>query len=171
MKGSLKESLKESSKENSKESTKEILKGSLKECSKIDLENKLTLHKNIQTFLVMGGMGSGFLDSTETFDPMVGSWAASAKLPQAIIGIRATNINDRVLIFGIINLDSCHKRCRDSRNIMIAGGLDSSSNVLDDILEYDLVEDTIIPVGHMIQARFMHAISVVKVEDYLQWCQ
>ena len=54
-------------------------------------------------FLVTGGDdGSNLLDSTETFDPMLGSWAASgAKLPQPMGGLRAANINDRLLIFGI----------------------------------------------------------------------
>ena len=40
----------------------------------------------------------------------------------------------------------------------------------DDILEYDPEEDTITSVGHMIQARDRHAISVVSAADYLQWC-
>ena len=44
-------------------------------------------------FLVTGGYvryGSDFLDSTETFDPLVGSWTASqAKLPRPMDGIRA----------------------------------------------------------------------------------
>ena len=42
-------------------------------------------------FLVTGGYdGSDFLDSTETFDPLVGSWTASrAKLPRPMSGIRA----------------------------------------------------------------------------------
>ena len=54
-------------------------------------------------FLVTGGYDDGKdrLDSTETFDPMVGSWAASeAKLPQPMSSLSAANINDRVLIFG-----------------------------------------------------------------------
>ena len=43
-------------------------------------------------FLVAGGWddGNDRLDSTETFDPMVGSWTASrAKLPKPMYGIRA----------------------------------------------------------------------------------
>ena len=56
-------------------------------------------------FLVTGGYADGKdrlgLDSTETFDPMLGSWAASeAKLPQPMSSLSAANINDRVLIFG-----------------------------------------------------------------------
>ena len=53
--------------------------------------------------------------------------------------------------------------------IIIAGGEDND-DIYDDILEYDPEEDTITSVGHMTQARAMHAISVVPAEDYLQWC-
>ncbi len=53
-------------------------------------------------FLVTGGDDGDYLDSTETYDPMLGSWAASgAKLPRPMYGPKAANINDRVLIFGI----------------------------------------------------------------------
>jgi len=98
-------------------------------------------------FLVTGGYYDGYyLDSTETFDPLVGSWTASrAKLPRPMYGIRA-------------------------ENSLLFGGQDSDLNYHDDILEYDLEEDTITLVGRMIQARAWHAISVVPAGDYLQWC-
>ena len=52
-------------------------------------------------FLVTGGTGSDLFDTTETLDPMLGSWAASeAKLPRPMCNLRAANINNRVLIFG-----------------------------------------------------------------------
>ena len=53
--------------------------------------------------------------------------------------------------------------------IIILGGY-GDNNYHDDILEYDPEEDTITSVGHMIQARGSHAISVVSAADYLQWC-
>ena len=45
-------------------------------------------------FLVTGGHdGSDNLDSTETFDPLVGSWTTSrAKLPRPMRGLMAENI-------------------------------------------------------------------------------
>ena len=54
--------------------------------------------------------------------------------------------------------------------IIIAGGYAGGNDYYDDILEYDPEEDTITSVGHMIQARGGHAISVVPAADYLQWC-
>ena len=41
------------------------------------------------------------LDSTETYDPSLGSWRAGAALPSPMEGPRAANIDNRVLIFGI----------------------------------------------------------------------
>ena len=52
-------------------------------------------------FLVSGGYdGSKNLDSTEIFDPSIGSWKAGAALPSPVHGLRATNIDNRVLLFG-----------------------------------------------------------------------
>ena len=54
--------------------------------------------------MVTGGKQSGSSDTTDTtevFDSNLGSWAVSeAKLPHPMRGLRATNIDDRVLIFG-----------------------------------------------------------------------
>ena len=51
--------------------------------------------------LTGGYTGSDRLDSTETYDADVGSWAtAGAKLPRPMYGLRIANIDDRVLIFG-----------------------------------------------------------------------
>ena len=61
-------------------------------------------------FVVTGGLDSwGYdavlLDSTEIFDPLVGSWVGSgqsgAKLPRLMAGLRGEVINDRLLFFGI----------------------------------------------------------------------
>ena len=49
-----------------------------------------------------------FLDSTELYDPSVGSWVvAGAKLPRPMSDLKAINIDDRVLMFGnfLINLN------------------------------------------------------------------
>ena len=50
-----------------------------------------------------GGYGSDYhyLDSTELYDSGAGTWTtAAAKLPSPMSDLRATNINDKVLIFG-----------------------------------------------------------------------
>ena len=58
-----------------------------------------------QVLLVTGGLGldgSQSLDSTEVYNPSVGGWAITgAKLPIPMFGLKAINIDDRVLIFGI----------------------------------------------------------------------
>lgn len=52
-------------------------------------------------FLVSGGWaGSGYLDSTEIFDPSLISWRAGAALPSPRSGLKATNIDNRIFLFG-----------------------------------------------------------------------
>ena len=64
--------------------------------------NSDNLH--IQVLLVTGGIGSDhtlyFLDTTEVFDPSVGSWTAGARLLRPMWGLRAAYIAEQVLIFG-----------------------------------------------------------------------
>ena len=57
-----------------------------------------------------------------------------------------------------------------SKEHIIAGGI-YDRNSSDDILEYIHNEDTIVSIGHMIQAREDHAVSVVQAKDYFKWCQ
>ena len=57
-------------------------------------------------------------------------------------------------------------------NILIAGGggYGPIGTKFDDILEYDPVEDSVVSVGHMLLPRTSHAVNVVQVQDYAQWC-
>ena len=56
-------------------------------------------------FLVTGGSstssGSGRLDSTEIYDPDLGSWKDGAALPGPRNSLTAATIANRILIFGI----------------------------------------------------------------------
>ena len=60
---------------------------------------------------------------------------------------------------------------------ILAGGHDGDaldkSNYLDTILEYDydITGESYTQIGTMIQARNWHAISVVKYQDFSEWCQ
>ena len=59
----------------------------------------------VQVFLVAGGYAgggnAGYLDSTELYDPSVGSWVvAAAKLPTPMRAFNGVNIDNRVLFFG-----------------------------------------------------------------------
>ena len=52
-------------------------------------------------YLVSGGTDGYTLDSTELYDPSLGRWAvAGSRLPGARYGLRAANIDDRILLFG-----------------------------------------------------------------------
>ena len=54
-----------------------------------------------------------------------------------------------------------------------AGGIEAigSYDSLNTILEYDITGDSYKQIGTMIKARYYHAISVVKYEDFSEWCQ
>ena len=54
-------------------------------------------------FIVSGGTqtGSDYLDSTEIFDPDLGTWRSGAALPSPRDSLRAASIANRVLIFGL----------------------------------------------------------------------
>ena len=60
-------------------------------------------------------------------------------------------------------------------HIILAGGSEGSWPAeivdLDTILEYDITGDSYTQIGTMTQARFGHAISMVKFEDFSEWCQ
>ena len=64
------------------------------------------IHKiSFKIFIVSGGYDDwsdgNYLDTTETFDTVTGSWATSgAKLPQPMSSLRAANIDDHIFIFG-----------------------------------------------------------------------
>ena len=55
---------------------------------------------------------------------------------------------------------------------IFVGGYEGSYTV-DTILEYDITgdSDSYIQTGTMIHPRDWHAISVVKYEDFSQWCE
>ena len=57
-------------------------------------------------FLVTGGHDLGYynyiLSTTEIFDPDIGHWRARQALPDPMRNMRATNIDNKVLIFGIL---------------------------------------------------------------------
>ena len=60
--------------------------------------------------MVTGGYGSDYLDSTEALATDASSWVTStAKLPRPMRGLRAANIDDRVLIFGNYSLFITHQ--------------------------------------------------------------
>ena len=56
----------------------------------------------LQMLLVSGGYDESdiWLDSTEIFDPSLKNWRAGATLPSPVYGLRAANIDKRVLLFG-----------------------------------------------------------------------
>ena len=61
-------------------------------------------------FLVTGGFAGSdwWMDTTEIFDPDHESWRSGAALPSPRTYLRATTIDNRVLVFGInITINKC----------------------------------------------------------------
>ena len=55
----------------------------------------------LQMYLVTGGYTkTDYIDSTELYDPSISTWTYGARLPSRRDGLRAANINNRVLVFG-----------------------------------------------------------------------
>ena len=77
-------------------------------------------------FLVSGGYGGSFVDSTEIFDPEVGNWRAGARLPNKMYTLRAANINGQILIFGINILYLLTYRVNDQQLKLIASNIQVS---------------------------------------------
>ena len=55
----------------------------------------------LKMFFIAGGLNESRLDSTEIYDPELASWRAGAALPSPVYSLVATNIDNRVLLFGI----------------------------------------------------------------------
>ena len=125
-------------------------------------------HLHIKVFLVTGGWtGSDRLDTTEVYDPSVGSWTAGAKLPRPMTGLTAAYIENQVLIFGeghFIPDTNIYS------NMIFSGGYDGR-NSYNTILQYNSDDDEFTEVGTMLERRRFHAISVVPYSDYSQYCQ
>ena len=114
-----------------------------------------------------GGYNGGRLDSTEVFDPSVGSWTAGARLPRPMSGLTAAYIEDQVLIFGeghFIPDTNIYS------NIIFSGG-NERSNYYNTILQYNSDEDKFTEVDTMLVERGRHAISVVNYTDFSEGCQ
>ena len=127
----------------------------------------------MQILLVNGGNLSGALDSTEIFDPSLGSWRAGAALPHPMYNMRAANIDNRVLIFGMNILLAYYKiYVKAHITNTLAGGWNKGTT-FNTILEYDITGDSYTQIGTMAngRSRSSHAISVVKYEDFSEWCQ
>ena len=120
-------------------------------------------------FLVTGGTnGTDHIDSTEIFDPDLGSWRVGATLTSPMRGMTAVNIDNRVLILGIYqHLTWWHHVIYI---LILTGGFDGNDKV-DTVLEYDFTDNSFTELGTMEEARQDHAVSVVKHSDVSMLCE
>ena len=111
--------------------------------------------------------------STELFDPSINSWRLiDEKLPGSKSGLRMiTTFYNNVFIFGI-NLNWSHHliswKCWSS---FLGGGWVNDwegKNYL--VLKFDIEKEEYYEYGRMIYGRKFHAISLVPLSDYSNWC-
>ena len=117
----------------------------------------------------LGNNHKSYLQSTEIYDPEVGSWRAGAALPSKRNGPRAANIDGRILFFGINTLSRIEDSYKRPIYLHVTGGFDGMDE-LDTILEYNITADSFTQIGTMTQGRNWHAISVVRHEDFSKSC-
>ena len=53
-------------------------------------------------------------------------------------------------------------------DILVGGS--TGSNTFDTILEHEITDDSYTQIGTMTQARNVHAVTVVRYGDFLEWC-
>ena len=53
---------------------------------------------------------------------------------------------------------------------MARGSGSDELNSIDTILEYDITRDKYQEIGHMLEPRHAHALSVVQYSDFAPWC-
>ena len=131
-------------------------------------------HKNVsyylfKMFLVSGGYnGTNELDSTEIYDPDLGTWKTGGPLPSPRRYLRATSIGNRLLFFGKIYYQKMFRKGK-SNKIIKGGAFGVEDN--DTILEYNVSDDSFTKIATMAQARHAHAISVVQYKDFSKKCE
>ena len=123
--------------------------------------------------MVLGGEGRGGnngngLDSTEIFSYRDNVWNTIAeKLPDRIRGVRATTINNRILIFGNYELFLyCYF------NSYSGGGSWQGPEFLamKHIMEYNQEKEKWTKIGEMTEGRRWHAVSVIDFAGYEKHC-
>lgn len=101
-----------------------------------------------KTFLVTGGEGGcGILSSTELLEETATSWVLAGELPTPRYGLRAANVDNRVLAIG---------------------GYDEDYQA--DILEYEPGSGEWRKLDSMPEARYQPAVSVIPVSEVQQFC-
>jgi len=101
-------------------------------------------------YIVAGGRNDvEYLESAEFYKFGQPAWALLGDLPSRRAGLRGATLNN---------------------NVFMTGGVDSTGEVLDEILM--LNKQTLMwqYVGQMKEKRFAHAVSTVKLDDFKPYC-
>ena len=130
-----------------------------------------------QTMLVTGGhTGGGHLSSTELLVEATSAWVFTGELPSARGGLRGANIDNKIIMTGIIMQRESYEICINWSWLVwpkkisdkFLGGYDGSWR--DEILEFDPLTGQWKEVNRMTKGRSHHAVSVMKYSEAAQFC-
>ena len=119
-----------------------------------------------QVYLVTGGTGTGFRTvSTEILVSGASSWTQVGDLPTVpITGLRGASINNKIIMTGkeylvqLFNFISIY-----------TGGV-AASKTYDYVLSYNTTDGSWTQVGNMRKPRGYHAVSVVPLDQIIDYC-
>ena len=112
--------------------------------------------------MVTGGFDGSYLDTTEIYKD--NDWRTVAgKLPFVMGYMKATTINNRVLIFG-----NYYHFTYYLLHIAFIGGY--FGYYRKNIIEYNHKTEEWQEISAMKEARAGHAVTVVSWEDFADWC-
>ena len=125
-------------------------------------------HNMCQVYLVTGGWdGKNDLSSTEILTSLTSLWITleSARLPQAMDGVRAVSVDNTIILTGNIVIIYI-----DHFEINILGGIVDGWKVKSYILKLDVTTEAWSLVGQLKKERAWHAMSVVSLDDVKNFC-
>ena len=119
-----------------------------------------------QVYLVTGGTGTGFRTiSTEILVSGATSWTQVGDLPTVpITGLRGASINNKIIMTGneyLVQFNFIYK---------YTGGV-AASMTYDYVLSFNNTDGSWAQVGNMRKPRGYHAVSVVPLDQIIDYCK
>ena len=104
---------------------------------------------------------SNDLDSCEMNTGGTSQWTYTTSLPRPFSGLRGVTLDNRVLMTGERS-NFCNLRVK---SVFVGGGHRDRDEI------WELVDGTWRQVATMLTARYDHAVSVIELADYWQYCR
>ena len=129
-----------------------------------------------QTYLVTGGYNLGDLSTTELLVETSSTWTFSGELPTPRRGLCGANIDGRILMTGnmwrLLISENCLALLYMKVITKCSGGYNDGDRqtLFDEIVEFSPTSGEWTVLDNMMEARYYHAVSVIKAENVIQFC-